>query len=254
MLIVVLDCESHFFNDLCAMVSVPDVEIVHRAVPARKTIDSTAMKADCPLLEQGDLESLKPSGILISGSPHYIYTAKGHIPPAGFIEYILQHKIPTLGVCGGHELLFQLIAEFEYNHNSLKFNQKTPRVVGVNPSRHYEPLSTVNNPIEFQRYVGMPRVQELGWIFNGLSSSFLVWMYHIHQVLSLPACSFAIGGTSITKNGAIVYSNPEDERQGLLPYIIGLQFHPEVSPVPVKTRIAENFLTRCGLDKSLYSP
>lgn len=129
---------------------------------------------------------------MISGTSHYLYTAKGRIPPEGFFAALVERCIPTLGICGGHELLAHLIAKYH-------IAGKLPRVVGANPSRKYEPAATKDNPCEFEWYVDQPAAFEYGrHLFEGLPARFPVWMWHIHQIRVLPPFCTSIGGTQET--------------------------------------------------------
>jgi GMP synthase-like glutamine amidotransferase len=231
--ILVLDCGSRSIVELVAAVRAEGANVVVRTVP----IQGTRVPADAryPVLATEDLSTVEAAGVVISGTPHYLYTSKGRIPPDGFFAAVLDRGIPVLGICGGHELLAHLIAK----HHAVG---KTSRVVGVNPSRMYEPTAQADNPIEFEWYVDQPAAHDQGkHLFEGLPARFPAWMWHIHQVLSLPPHCTSLGGTGATPHGALSYVPPGAR----IPTAFGLQFHPEVSPVVTRHAIFSNFTLFC---------
>jgi GMP synthase (glutamine-hydrolysing) len=232
--ILVLDCGSRSIRELGAAVRAESVPVVIRAVPIRGTLAPRDPRY--PVLATQDLATVEPAGIVISGTPHYLYAAGGRIPPDDFFDAVLDRGIPVLGICGGHELLAHLIAK----HHAVG---KAPRVVGVNPSRIYEPTAQADNPIEFEWYVDQPAALDQGkHLFEGLPQRFPVWVWHIHQVLSLPPHCTSLGGTKATPHGAMSYFPPGSRA----PIAFGVQFHPEISPVVTRHAIFSNFTRLCG--------
>jgi len=233
-LIVILDCGSRFLPELDKALQDAGATTIILTVP----IQGGTIPADARFpvfLDVAALDDIKPTGVVISGSPFYIYTKQGRIPPSGFLEAILSKRLPLLGICGGLELLAHLIALYDAK-------DKSPRVVGVNPSGTHEPSEISSNPCTFTRNLDDPAAISCGnIIFDGLPSSFPIWMYHIHQVLVLPAHCIAIGRTPGTEIAAIAYCNPLEPE----PYMFGVQFHPEVSLIKIRRQIFHNFVKCC---------
>ncbi|MBN2150653.1 MAG: hypothetical protein JW839_04305 [Candidatus Lokiarchaeota archaeon] len=219
--------------ELVAAVRAEGVSAIGRTVPIQGMAKPEG--ARFPVLSIDDLASIEPAGAVISGTPHYLYTARGRIPPEGFFPALLERRIPVLGICGGHELLAHLIAK----HHA---GGRTPRVVGVNPFGRYEPADMAGNPCEFEWYVDRPAAFERGGLlFEGLPHRFPVWMWHVHQIHVLPPFCTALGGTRETPFGAISYSPPGS----LAPVALGVQFHPEVSPEVTRRAVFSNFVRFC---------
>jgi GMP synthase-like glutamine amidotransferase len=232
--ILILDCGSRSIVDLVNAVRAENVPAVIRTMPIQGSLAPEG--ARYPVLASEDLAAIEPAGIVISGTPHYLYTSSGRIPPEGFFAALVERDIPTLGICGGHELLAQLITK---HHTA----GKPPRVVGVNPSGKHEPAATTDNPCEFEWYVDQPSALEQGKrLFEGLPARFPAWMWHIHQIRVLPPFCTALGGTQETPHGAISYSPPGSPA----PLAFGVQFHPEVSPKGTRHAVFSNFTLLCS--------
>jgi GMP synthase-like glutamine amidotransferase len=233
--ILILDCGSRFLPKLVAAVMETEASVEIRTVP----IQGKAIPTDAryPVLSTMDLDMVEPAGVVISGTPHYLYMAKGRIPPDGFFQALLDRRIPALGICGGHELLAHLIAM----HHAT--GEKPLRVVGVNPSGNHEVQAITDNPCEFTWHVDQPTVKRAGeTIFQSLPDRFPTWMWHMHQVRVLPPCCISIGSTAETPNGAIAYQAAGEP----VPLVFGVQFHPEISPERTRHAIFSNFTFLCG--------
>jgi GMP synthase (glutamine-hydrolysing) len=232
--ILILDCGSHLLDKLKGSIHAEGAATEIVTVPMSGNVPP--VDARYPVMQDiAIIDQIEPAGIVISGSPHYIYTKLGRVPPPGFLDAILRNKMPVLGICGGHELLAHLIALHETNG-------KPPRVIGKNPSGKYEPEKTDSNPCEFAREIDDQASISCGnIIFDGLPPSFPVWMYHVHQVLVLPPKCISLGKTPATPIAAIACFNPQNSE----PIIFGVQFHPEVSPAKTRRQIFHNFLERC---------
>lgn len=234
--VLVLDCGSRTIAELIDALHAEEVEVVVRSVPMQGT--GIPLDARFPLLETRDLVDVNPLGIVISGSPHYLYTANGRVPPADFFPAVVEQDIPILGICGGHELLAHLIARYH-----ARAQEKVPRVVGANPSGQHEPISQRENPVAFNWYVDRPEALDEGeHLFGGLPARFPAWLYHVHQVRTLPPRCTSLGGTMETIHGAISYTPPGSNT----PFAFGVQFHPEISPSSTRHVIFSNFIRSCA--------
>jgi GMP synthase (glutamine-hydrolysing) len=208
--------------------SAPNIDVIIWTMPIRGV--DTPEAALHPVLTMTKLKELRPDGIVFSGSGNYVYTQEGRIPPTGFLEYIIQEKIPLLGICYGHQLVGYLFNEL--------FGDPAIRVISTNPSGKHELLHSKMNPMKFPwNYQNYPTQT----LFSGLPSEFEVWMYHRHQIRILPSQLVIVGGTTETPISAVMYPNPNIAE----PFIFGMQFHPETSPASTKEMIFQNFRDKC---------
>ncbi|HME54152.1 MAG TPA: gamma-glutamyl-gamma-aminobutyrate hydrolase family protein [Candidatus Lokiarchaeia archaeon] len=233
--ILILDCGSRFIDRLENPIHDENAETAILTVPMQGNV--RPVEARYPIMHDiAAIDEIEPAGVVISGSPYYIYTKQGRVPPAGFLETIMRKKLPLLGICGGHELLAHLFA--------LQYSKEQPsRVVGANPLGKHEPEVITSNPCEFTRDLDNEAAKSCGnIIFDGLSRTFPVWMYHVHQVLVLPSNCISLGSTPDTAIAAIAYCKPLEP----VSFMFGVQFHPEVSPRKTRRQIFSNFVGLCA--------
>jgi len=154
------------------------------------------------------IRSLKPKGLILSGSPHSTYEQGAPLSPAEIFEL----GIPVLGICYGLQLIaFQLGGEVdraarrEYGHADLVVDDRSDLFAGI----------------------GVPGEPPLK-----------VWMSHGDHLTKLPPGFEPIGHTANAPICAI-----RDSRRK----IFGVQFHPEVVHTPKGKDVLRNFLFRiCG--------
>jgi len=128
-----------------------------------------------------------------------------------FNRQILGTGIPILGLCYGMQLIAYFLGGEVRRLAKREYGRAELEVTGHSP------------------------------LFEGLSRQELVWMSHGDSVASIPGGYRSIGKTSDCPFAAV--SN-EEER------IYGLQFHPEVTDTPSGSRILENFIRICGLERN----
>jgi GMP synthase (glutamine-hydrolysing) len=152
-------------------------------------------------------------GIILSGSKDNVYNSDARRLPEDFIGHIVQHRIPTLGICYGHQLLVQL-------SNGGKITL---------------------NPLGFEKgHFWFTKTQPGFALFEGLPEKFLVKMHHFDIIETLPNNFKNFGKTDKTQYGAIqLEQNGED-----FP-IFGVQLHPEKSFRKVNRTIFSNFYEIC---------
>ena len=145
----------------------------------------------------------RPAGIILSGGPDSVgRTGSPSVPPEFF-----QLGTPILGICYGLQLIAQELG-----------GQVVP-----------------GDQREFGK--AMIEVHEPNRLFEGLPSSFQVWMSHGDHVAQLPP-----GFHVLARSGATISAAADRSRA-----LWGLQFHPEVVHTHYGKEILENFLTRiCG--------
>ena len=147
----------------------------------------------------GDAEELAPSHLVISPGP-------GRPEDAGATPEILRRlseRVPTLGVCLGHQALVQVFGG----------------EVGAAQQLVHGKATLVDH--------------DGRGIFSGLPSDFLAGRYHSLAATSVPDC-FEISATAVDGEVMAV-------RHRELP-VDGVQFHPESVLTPLGRDIAQNFL------------
>jgi len=152
-------------------------------------------------------------GIILSGSKDNLYNPDARRLPENFLGFILQNRVPTLGICYGHQLLVHLSNEGK---------------IALNPSGFEKGHYTFT-----QTQLGFP-------LFKGLPAKFKAKMHHYDIIETLPLNFKNFGKTEKTQYGAIQLSqNGED-----FP-IFGIQLHPEKSFRRVNNVIFNNFYEVC---------
>ncbi len=155
-----------------------------------------------------EVASLNPKGVILSGGPASVYDVGAPLAPS----WVFEKGLPVLGICYGMQAVVHQLggkvepsSKREYGHATLQ--------------RH-----GTNHPI-----------------FEGLSTSFPVWMSHGDRIVEQPTGFAAVART---ENSPIAATSNERN-------VIGLQFHPEVVHTPDGTRILENFVhTICGCGRN----
>ncbi|TFG11026.1 MAG: glutamine-hydrolyzing GMP synthase [Promethearchaeota archaeon] len=156
------------------------------------------------------LRQINPKGIILSGGPNSVYEKNSPQLKSEFYTYVLEHKIPVLGICYGlHLIIHQLGGRIEaYDH---KEYGKTEITI-----LHSEE------------------------IFEGLENQEIVWMSHGDQVKEMPAGFEILAATDTCPIAA--YYNKEKS-------LYGVQFHPEVVHTPKGMHILENFVIKIAKTK-----
>lgn len=191
-LILVLD----FGGQYCHLISrrVRDLGVYSEILPVNATVEK--------------IQDLQPMGIILSGGPSSVYDEGAPKLPLDTFNFIIEKKIPLLGLCYGHHLIAQYIGG-EVHPEKQKEYGKTACQIKIKES-----------------------------IFDGLNDTEIVWMSHGDQVKALPQGYkiFAITDTC----PIAAYGNIEKK-------IYGLQFHPEVRHTQSGDKILNNFVYKvCG--------
>ena len=155
-----------------------------------------------------EVAHLNPKGVILSGGPASVYEPGAPLAPS----WVFDKGLPVLGICYGMQAVVHQLGG------------------------KVEPSS--------KREYGHAILEKQGAehpVFEGLSSSFPVWMSHGDRIAEQPAGFAAVART---ENSPIAATSNERN-------VIGLQFHPEVVHTPDGTRILENFVhTICGCGKN----
>jgi GMP synthase (glutamine-hydrolysing) len=149
------------------------------------------------------IKKLQPEAIIFSGGPRSVYESDSPNLTKDVFQYILEKKIPILGICYGFHLII-------YNLDG-KIVSKTQKEYGKTKLEIIKP----------------------NLLLDSLHPTEIVWMSHGDQVKRLPP-GFDI--LAKTENCPIAsYANHDK-------HIYGVQFHPEVKNTPKGQIILENFL------------
>lgn len=149
------------------------------------------------------IEALQPKGFILSGGPASVYAPGAPQAP----DYVFSKGLPVLGICYGMQLLA---------------HQLGGRVT---------PASRREYGHAILHRTGAPTP-----IFDGLPSSFPVWMSHGDLITEMPPGFVSLAYTDSSPTAAM-------GREGL----IGLQFHPEVIHTPQGRDVIRNFVHKvCG--------
>ncbi len=141
-------------------------------------------------------------GIILSGGPLNVY----QINKYSFDKKILQHDIPVLGICFGHQILSKL--------NGGRVKQSKHREFGL--ANVYKK----NNSLLITNFFGKTKHKQ-------------VWMSHADQVSKLPN-NFKVVASSNNSKFAIV--------ENKLKKYYGVQFHPEVTHTENGKKLISNFI------------
>ncbi len=148
-----------------------------------------------------EIESRKPCGIIISGGPMSVSDEDAPSVPEGLFSL----GVPVLGVCYGMQLITRMRGGRVTSGKAREYGRTEISVSGKSP------------------------------LFEGIPSSFEVWMSHADHIEEL-----APGFTPLAETSGGVPAAMEDAEKG----IWGLQFHPEVVHTRFGTEILSNFLFR----------
>jgi GMP synthase (glutamine-hydrolysing) len=154
----------------------------------------------------------RPEGLIFTGSNDHLYNPGARQLPQEFGQWLVAEKIPTLGICYGHQLLASMFgadiirnpAGFEFGNKHLTIQKET-----------------------------FP-------LFAGLAPPFKAMMAHFDVILRLPDVFRNFASTFKTPYAVIQYTKSETP----LP-LFGVQFHPEISPKNVAKVFFANFLEVC---------
>ncbi|MGI9952278.1 glutamine-hydrolyzing GMP synthase [Moorellaceae bacterium AZ2] len=146
----------------------------------------------------------KPKGIVFSGGPASVYGPRApRIDPA-----IYQAGIPILGICYGMQLMAHDLGGRVEEAEGKEYGKTVIEVTGSDP------------------------------LFEGLPSTFPVWMSH-GDYISTPPPGFRVNARSPY---TLVAAMSDPERK-----LYGVQFHPEVKHTPLGQEILRRFLFQvCG--------
>ncbi|MGB5911089.1 MAG: glutamine-hydrolyzing GMP synthase [Promethearchaeia archaeon] len=152
------------------------------------------------------LETIKnrqPEGIIFSGGPRSVYESDSPNLPKDVFQYILEKKVPLLGICYGFHLII-------YNLNGKIVSKK-------------------------QKEYGRAKLEIIkpNLLLDALDPTEIVWMSHGDQVKKLPPDFDILAKTETCPIAS--YANHDK-------HIYGVQFHPEVKNTPKGQIILENFL------------
>jgi len=149
------------------------------------------------------IKGKKPDGIILSGGPSSVYEENSPKLDQNLLKYIINEKIPMLGICYGFHLIISQLGKKiaprenkEYGKTQLKINQ-------------------------------------YNILFDNLEENQIVWMSHGDQVVDLPE-----GFKSIAKTVNCPIAAYANEQKNLY----GVQFHPEVTNTPNGMVILKNFV------------
>jgi GMP synthase (glutamine-hydrolysing) len=163
-----------------------------------------------PTTSAEDLRRGRYRGIILSGGPSSVYDQGAPLPAPGLFEV----GVPVLGICYGMQAMGYLLGG------------------RVEPSarREYGKAAVeLRAPSKLLRGVTPDADDRL-----------TVWMSHGDTVLAPPVGFAVLGATENCPVAAMA-----DDTRGLF----AVQFHPEVAHTPQGTRILENFLDLCGVDR-----
>lgn len=160
-----------------------------------------------------NLENIKqfsPKGIILSGGPDSVYQPNSPKLKGDILHYILEGRIPILGICYGHHLIIQQLGGKIEPHENKEYGKTRIRVI------------------------------DAGSLLHSLNTEEVVWMSHGDQVKKLPKGFEITAETDTTPIAA--YRNKTLN-------IFGVQFHPEVVHTPKGSVILENFVLRIAHSK-----
>lgn len=161
------------------------------------------------------LYSLKnsiPKGLIFTGSNDHIYNPGARQLPQMYGQWLISEKMPTLGICYGHQLLASMFgAKIIRSPSGFELGKKC----------------LLMGDHDFPLFCGLPH--EIKWM-----------MLHMDIISSLPTNFRNFAATAKTPYAAIqLYESDKP-----MP-VFGVQFHPEISPTKIAKRFFANFLDVC---------
>lgn len=151
-----------------------------------------------------ELKKLKPRAIILSGGPSSVYEAESPNLPTEFFNYVIQQKIPVLGICYGLHLII---------------HQMGGKIIQTDKKEY--------GKIELN-------IIEKNLLFQSLNDKEIVWMSHGDQIKSMPE-----GFRVLAKTDTCPIAAFENDKLNLY----GVQFHPEVQHTINGNVILENFIS-----------
>ncbi|MFX1323487.1 MAG: glutamine-hydrolyzing GMP synthase [Promethearchaeota archaeon] len=151
------------------------------------------------------IKAIKPKGIILSGGPGSVYEENSPKLSQGFYEYVLNEKIPLLGICYGHHLIAHQLNGKTIPHDFKEYGQAILTVISFNG------------------------------ILEGFNEEESVWMSHGDQVVELPNGFEILARTETCPIAS--YANYQKK-------LFGVQFHPEVVHTSKGNLVLENFINK----------
>ncbi len=155
--------------------------------------------------ELDKIKSMSPKAIILSGGPDSVYEPNSPQLNRDVFNYILEQRIPLLGICYGLHLIVHELGG----------------IIEPNESKEYGRT--------------LLEIVDKSTLFYSLRSEETVWMSHGDQIKKLPQDFQVIARTSTCPIAA--YRNEDNT-------LFGVQFHPEVVHTPKGNVILENFIVR----------
>ena len=156
------------------------------------------------------LIELKPKAIILSGGPSSIYDDGSPKLKKNFFKYIIENKIPVLGICYGHHLIIHQLGGKIEPHDYKEYGKTYLEII------------------------------ENGKLLKSLNQDEIVWMSHGDQVTDLPE---GFKTLAKTKTCPIAAFGNEGKK------LYGVQFHPEVDHTSKGKIILENFIDIAGCSR-----
>jgi len=154
-------------------------------------------------LSISDLKRVNPKGIILSGGPGSVYEENSPLLDTELFNFIINEKIPILGICYGlHLIIHQMGGKIEPYNN--KEYGKTELEI-INPNQ----------------------------LFKSLDKKEIVWMSHGDQVKLMPEGFEVLAKTDTCPIAAYVNADLK---------LYGVQFHPEVIHTEKGNTILNNFI------------
>jgi GMP synthase (glutamine-hydrolysing) len=218
--LLVLDCGSKLFNQLCSQLDQQNIPYLCRSLSPIRYCD----QINAPRIRTvSEFVNIDFNGIVLSGSSRYNPNLAGApYLPVGVLDFIYQHRIPILGLCYGMQMLATTFGGCV---------QKNPQT-------------------DYNEFVHNCKVLNESPLFQGLPKAFPVFLFHKHRVEQIPPGFQLIAqgwrnnaNEMISPHIGIQYLSIDNRFQ-----IFGLQFHPESENTPKEVRdaIFKNFWALCN--------